>query len=176
MSFAAILGIALVIGTTIILGIAIVSYVSSLAKSAYELKVEMRRELDDGLKGLESEVSRALKWARGELAGEIEKSRALMAEDLERRQRDIDARITAEFAAREAGWLAEREALRTEVALLEDRLSRVEHRLVGRVRKADSLAVPATAAAAAAPEAAAATPLALKNFETEPSTAKARLR
>lgn len=175
MSFAAVLGIALVIGTTIILGIAIVSYVSSLAKSAYELKVEMRRELDDGLKNLESEVSRALKWARGELAGEIDKSRALMAEDLERRQRDIDARIAAEFAAREAGWATEREALHTEITLLEDRLARVEHRLVAKVRKVDSLAVPATAEPAA-PEPAAATPLALKNFETEPSTAKARLR
>lgn len=147
MSFAAVLGIALVIGTTLILGIAIVSYVSSLAKSAYELKVEMRRDLDDGLKAMEAEVARALKWARGELAGEVEKSRALMTEDLERRQAEIEARLAADLDAREAAWAAEREGLKTEIALLEDRLARVEHRLVGRVRKVE--AAPSSAKARA---------------------------
>lgn len=171
MSFAAVLGIALVIGTTIILGIAIVSYVSQLAKNAYELKVEMRRELDDGLKALESEVSRAVKWARGELAGEIEKSRALMAEDLERRQRDIEARLAAEIDAREAAWLADRDGLITEIRLLEDRLARVEHRVIGRARK-----VVEAVADAAPPEPAPgeATPLALTNFEVPPAAAATR--
>lgn len=173
MSFAAVLGIALVIGTTLILGVAIVSYVSSLAKNAYELKVEMRRDLDDGLKAMEAEVARALKWARGELAGEIEKSRALMAEDLERRQAEIEARLAAGIETREAAWAAEREGLRTEIALLEDRLARVEHRLVGRVRKVEA-AAPDLPEPEPAPGAA--TPLALTNFEAAPTAAKARAR
>lgn len=163
MNFAAVLGFALVIGTIVILGVAIVSYVATLVRNAYELKVEMRRELDEGLKDIEGEVSRAVKWARGELAGEIDKSRALMAEDLERRQRDIEARVAAEIDAREAAWTAERDALRVELALLEDRLARVEHRVLAKPRPVDT----APAAAPQPTEAVATatvTPLALRTF------------
>ena len=101
MSFAALLGIALSIGAVTILGIALVSYMSSLARSAYELKVEIRKDLDDGIRRVETEMIKQTKWARGDLMAEVERSRGAMLEDLGRRQQDIQAALTAEIAKRD---------------------------------------------------------------------------
>ncbi len=160
MSFAPVLGISLVIGTAVILGVALVTYLSSLARSAYELKVEMRRDLDDGLKAMEAEVSRSLKWARAELAGEIEKSRAAMLEDLAHRVEDLEARLGATVEAHAAATAERCDALATEAALLDHRLARIEHRLVARAAKPEAV----NQAANEAPAEEVATPLALKSF------------
>jgi len=128
MSFAAILGIALVIGTAIVLGIALVSYMSSLARSAYELKVEMRKDLDDGIKRVEAEMIKQTKWARGDLMAEVERTRTAMLEDLAQRMEGLRATLIAEAQQREAVADAERAALAERLKQLDDRLSRLEAR------------------------------------------------
>lgn len=169
MSFAAVLGLTLVLVTVVVLGITLVTYLSSLARSAYELKVEMRREMEDGLKRIEAETSRQTKFARGELMVEIERCRTATNDDIERRH----AEYQAATLAREALWVEQRDALVATVALLEDRLARLEHRAVGRVR-----AIAEAQATAPEPEPAVneAKPLALENFEKMPQPIKAKAR
>ncbi|MGE4527096.1 MAG: hypothetical protein AB7D00_01905 [Rhodospirillaceae bacterium] len=128
MSFAAILGIALVIGTAIILGIALVSYMSSLARSAYELKVEMRKDLDDGIKRVEAEMIKQTKWARGDLMAEVERSRTAMLEDLARRTEALHAALAAEALQREAAATAERAEISMTLSQLAERIDALEAR------------------------------------------------
>ncbi len=151
MSFAALMGIALAIGIVTILGIALVSYMSSLARSAYELKVEMPRS-DDGIRRVEAEMVKQTKWARGDLMSEVERTRAAMLEDLGRRQQDIQAAFTAEIQKREAAWTAERETLSTALTDLDGRVALLEQRLRSRLRPADE--PPAEAAATPEPRSA----------------------
>jgi len=167
MSFAAVLGITLVLVTVVVLGVTLVTYLSSLARSAYELKVELRRDMEDGLKQIGAETSRQTKFARGELMAEIERCRSATVDDIERRH----AEYQTAALAREAIWVEERDALTANVALLEDRLARLERRVVGRVR-----AIPETTEAAPEPPADTAKPLALQNFEAAPQPAKAKAR
>lgn len=172
MSFAAVLGITVVLVAVVILGITLVTYLSSLARSAYELKVELRREMEDGLKRIEAETSRQTKFARGELVAEIERCRTATNDDIERRHAEYQ---TASLA-REALWIEQRDALLATVALLEDRLARLEHRTVGRVRAIAEAQAAAPVEAPPEPIANEAKPLALENFETPPQAIKARVR
>ena len=169
MSFAAVLGITLVLVTVVVLGVTLVTYLSSLARSAYELKVELRREMEDGLKRIEAETTRQTKFARGELMAEIERCRTATNDDIERRH----AEYQTAALARETIWVEERDALAANVGLLEDRLARLERRIIGRVR-----AIPEAQAQAAEPEPPAdeAKPLALQNFETPTQPIKTKAR
>jgi hypothetical protein len=174
MSFAAVLGLTLVLVTVIVLGITLVTYLSSLARSAYELKVELRREMEDGMKRIEAETLRQTKFARGELMTEIERCRTATNDDIERRH----AEYQTGAIAREALWVEQRDALIATVASLEDRLARLEPRTVGRVRAIAEAqaAIPSAPAAEPPPPANAAMPLALENFETPPQPIKAKAR
>lgn len=168
MSFAAVLGITLVLVTVVVLGITLVTYLSSLARSAYELKVEMRRDMEDGLKRIEAETSRQTKFARGELMTEIERCRTATNDDIERRH----AEYQTGALAREALWVEQRDALIATVALLEERLARLEPRAVNRVRAIAEVQV----APDPQPAANEAKPLALENFEKPPQPIKAKAR
>lgn len=169
MSFAAVLGITLVLVGAAALGIALVTYLSSLAKSAYELKIEMRREMENGMKRVEAETNRQTKFARTELMSEIERCRAASVEDIERRHADQQAATLA----REAAWAAERDALTAQVAALEERVALLEIPSLERVRalaeaRAATTSAPMAAASDAvtiAPPVAHAKPLALENFD-----------
>lgn len=175
MSFAAVLGITLILVIVVVLGIALVTYLSSLARSAYELKVELRRDLEEGMKRVEAESTRQTKWARGELMAEIERCRAATTEDLERRQADAQLGVLQ----REETWRQERAALEATVAQLEERLARLEPRPIVRMRAApEQVTAAAEPAPAPTPPAApsVAIPLALQNFEAPPQTAKAKAR
>jgi hypothetical protein len=156
MTFVTLLGIALVIGIAVILGIALVSYMSSLARSAYELKVEMRRDLDDGIKRVEAEMIKQTKWARGDLMAEVERTRTAMLEDLGRRQKEIEAAFAAEIKKREDAWTAAFQTQSTAIADLSERVVQLEQRLRSRLRPAEEAApavppAPETAPAAAPP-------------------------
>lgn len=168
MSFAAVLGLTLMLVTVVVLGITLVTYLSSLARSAYELKVEMRRDMEDGMKRIEAETSRQTKFARGELMAEIERCRTATNDDIERRHADYQTGALA----REALWVEQRDALIATVALLEDRLAQLEHRAIARVR-----AIPEPQVAPdPQPPATEAKPLALENFEKTPQPIKAKAR
>ncbi len=140
MTFVTLMGIALAIGTAVILGIALVSYMSSLARSAYELKVEMRKDLDDGIKHVETEMIKQTKWARGDLMAEVERTRTAMLEDLARRQQEVEAAFAAELKKRDETRAAEHEALTTAVADLGERVALLEQRLRSRLRPAEETA------------------------------------
>ncbi|WP_337996244.1 hypothetical protein [Oleispirillum naphthae] len=146
MSFAAVLGIALVIGTAVILGIALVSYMSSLARSAYELKVEMRKDLDDGIKRVEAEMIKQTKWARGDLMAEVERSRATMLEDLARRAEALRAALAAEALHREAAATAERAEISMTLTRIAERIGALEAR-TARLRLRDMTKEPEAAPA-----------------------------
>ncbi len=172
MSFAAVLGLTIALVTVVGLGITLVAYLSSLTRSAFELKVEMRREMEDGMKRIEAESSRQTKFARGELMTEIERCRTATNDDIERRH----AEYQAAALAREALWVEQRDELLATVALLEDRVARLEHRSVGRVRAIAEAQAAAPAEATPEPSPDEARPLALENFEKPPQQIKAKAR
>ena len=89
MGFLSTLAITAVIGVFIVLVIALISYVSNLVKQAYELKVELRRELNEGLSNLEEEINKRSRWVKRELLTEIEKIRANHETLIESRTKQI---------------------------------------------------------------------------------------
>jgi len=151
MTFSSAVAIALFLGVTIILGITVIGYMSSLVRSAYEIKVTMREDLDEGLNRLETEITRQAKWARGEILGEVEKSRTQLMADLEQRQKAGGEALSADLEARAAAWAAERQTLNDTIARLGARLSALESR--GRPRAPAEEKPPAPAEAADEPEA-----------------------
>ncbi len=147
MNFASVIGIALVIGTIAVLGIAIVSYMSSLVRNAYELKVEMRKDLDDGIKQVKAETIKSVKSARTELMGEVDRTRNNLMDDLKARQAATEATLTAELKKRDAAWAEEREALTTQIAELKEQLKTLKDSQKSRQRlKAEQVIAEETAA------------------------------
>jgi hypothetical protein len=86
MSFLTIAMVALIIGLVVVFAVALVGYLSSLVKNAYQIKVEMRNDLEEGLKKMDDELNKRGKWLKREMIEEMERIKAGMATDTAKRQ------------------------------------------------------------------------------------------
>jgi len=172
MSFASVIGIALVVGVVAVIGIAIVSYMSSLVRNAYEIKVEMRKDLDEGIKQAKAETIRQTKAARAELASEIERSRTGILEDLKTRHASMESAIAEELKKRDEAHQDEVENLHSIIQELRDQIETLEGRttLRSRVKKP---AGPEEITEETAPEEA--TPEAVKETQSPPAAENLKL-
>jgi len=150
--------IAFVIGAVAVIGIAIVSYMSSLVKNAYEIKIEMRKDLDDGLKLAQSEMVKASKSIRAELSNEAERTRNNLLEDLKRRFEETQSSLTAELKKRDEAWEEERDQLLDTISKLTEQLDGMSHTPSARIwNKTKTAETNTSAPASPAPETATAT-------------------
>jgi len=116
MSYATITGITIAIAVVVVIGIGLLSYMSSLIKSAYQIKVEMRSDLENGLKKIEEELRQKSKWMRSEVGEDVSKMRESIERENDRRLAQLQERLQAIVKEAEDASRAERADLRTALA------------------------------------------------------------
>lgn len=85
----------------------LIVYVSSLVKSAYQLKVEIQAQLEEGIRKLEEDMEKKSRWIKRDVLEELEKIKAALTAD--------NARKFEEFAGTVTGMLTKyEEAVRRE--------------------------------------------------------------
>lgn len=109
MSVGSITGITIVVALLGVLVVGLLSYMSSLVRRAYELKVELHGEMDRGLRQIETDMDLRAKHARRDLQEEMGKLRETLKTEGERRHEDLIASVDATLDA----WRAEQVKVQT---------------------------------------------------------------
>ncbi|MBF0307475.1 MAG: hypothetical protein HQL41_17725, partial [Alphaproteobacteria bacterium] len=81
MNFWTILLLSLAAGGVLIIGGGLMMYMGSLVKSAYQIKVEIRSEMEQGIRRLEEDIDKKSKWIKRDLIEEIDKMKAAVQTD-----------------------------------------------------------------------------------------------
>ncbi len=68
-----------------VFAVALIVYLSSLVKSAYQIKIEMHNDLEEGLKRADEELNKRSRWIKRELLDEIERIKGGMQADITNR-------------------------------------------------------------------------------------------
>jgi hypothetical protein len=130
--------VGLAAGLVLVIGGALVIYMGSLVKSAYQLKIEIKSEVDEGQRRLEEEVEKKIRWIKRDLVEEVDKVKDAMQTDNQRKIQEILAGFITRLTVCEESLLTDRtetakllEGLRNDVIVLDQRL-----RLVRREQKA----------------------------------------
>lgn len=116
MNYASIMGVTIAIAVIAVLGIALLSYLSSLVKSAYQIKVEMRADLDSGLKSLEDEMRKKSRWMRTEVGEDVAKMKQAMEQEIQQRLSGIQEDLQAALRQIDEAGRAEAADLRAVLA------------------------------------------------------------
>lgn len=111
MNVIVIIGVTVGAALIIVLVIGLLSYMSSLVKSAYEIKVEIRSDMEAGLKKAEEDLTKKSKWMRQELGEDVGKMKAALEQDAERRMEAIQTKVNE--AARAAADAAKAQGTET---------------------------------------------------------------
>ncbi len=122
MGFLPTLAIIAVVGIFIVLVIALLSYVSNLVKQAYEIKVDIKRQVDNGLQQIDDQMNQRSRWIKRDLLNEIEKIKSNNETAIQQR--------AEELAKQNKDMLeAHAQEQRQQIRDLEDRLSELRKRL-----------------------------------------------
>ena len=78
--------------------ITMVAYMSSLVKNAYQLKIELRADLEDGLNKVEEATEKRMRMVKRELLDEIGKIRTNLENDVGRRLTELNASVQKQVA------------------------------------------------------------------------------
>ncbi len=147
--------ISLIAGLILVIGGALVIYMGSLVKSAYELKVEIQSDVDEGLRRVEEETDKKSRWIKRDLVEEIEKIKTNLTTDNTRRFNELMEGANARMSQLEETIKRERETsarviegLRHDVMVLDQRL-----RAMKRGQKAEDEAQATAEDGASAPQA-----------------------
>lgn len=124
MSFGAIAGITLTIAVVVVMGVALMSYISSLVKNAYQIKVELRSDVENAIARMEAEMDRRGKALRKELGDDSAQVREAVRHDNERRVKEIEERL--QKSAKDL-----QDAARTDKAAVQNVLADLQSRLKG---------------------------------------------
>ncbi len=131
-----------------VFAVALIVYLSSLVKSAYQIKIEMRNDLEEGLKRADEELNKRSRWIKRELLDEIERIKGGMQADITNRGITILEETRKMVAGAEEGLrhdLAETNRLLGEAR---DLLYALDHKVKSLRREAHGGAAPADAQAA----------------------------
>ncbi len=80
-------------GLIVVVGGGLIFYMSALVRSAYQLKMDMQQQLDDGLTRAQEEMDKRAKFIKRELVDEIEKIRSNMLKDMATRLDTAEAAL-----------------------------------------------------------------------------------
>ncbi len=121
--------IGLAAGLILVIGGALVIYMGSLVKSAYQLKIEIKADVDGGLRRLEEEVEKKIRWVKRDLVEEVDKVKTALQTDNQRKISEVLDGFINRLAACEGALLNDRtevakhfEDLRNDVTVLDQRL------------------------------------------------------
>ena len=134
MDFWAVMVVTLVGGGVMVAGGFLVHYVASLAKSAYQIKIELRSDLEEGLRRLEEEMDKKSRWVKRDLIEEFEKIRVALQTDNTRRFSDHTEVVGRKLAELETALRTERtevmalmDSHRQSIVTLDQRLRTLRH-------------------------------------------------
>lgn len=120
--------VGLAAGLVLVIGGALVVYMGSLVKSAYQLKIEIKADVNEGLRRLEEEVEKKIRWVKRDLVEEVDKVKAAMQTDNQRKISDVLDGFVNRLTACEAALLNDRtevskliEGLRNDITVLDQR-------------------------------------------------------
>jgi hypothetical protein len=85
--------VSMAIGLLLVIGGAVVMYMGSLVKSAYELKVEVQADITGGFQKIEEENDKKLRWVKRDLVEDIEKAKAAMQLDNTKKFNDLSEAV-----------------------------------------------------------------------------------
>ena len=160
MSFWSITLVALTAGLILVIGGALVVHMGNLVKNAYELKVEIKNDVEEGQKKMEAEVDKRLKWIKHDLIEDLEKSKAAIQANTQRVLTDtaavMEKRLTdlTEGLARERAETAKTmEGLRTDIMVLDQRIKNLRREIKADAPAAIPSAMTAPPAVSEAPAA-----------------------
>jgi hypothetical protein len=124
--------VAVVIFIVALIGVfatALIFYLSSLVKSAYHIKIEMRNTLEDGLKRVDEELNKRSRSIKREILEDVEKTKANMVADYQRRDTEVGEEARKNLTAVEE---ALRQALAEHAKTMKELLDQayaLEHRI-----------------------------------------------
>ena len=152
MSFWTITLFSLAAGLVLVVGGALVVHMGNLVRNAYELKIEIKSDVEEGQKRIEAEVDKRLKWIKRDLIEDLEKSKEAMQIENQRRLAEavtgLERRLTelADAQSKDrAATTRTLEGLQADALVLDQRL---------RALRRELQAVPATTVAPTADPAA----------------------
>lgn len=129
MNFWTVTMISLVIGLLLVIGGALVMYMGSLVKNAYELKVEIQNDLEAGLKRVEEESEKKTRWIKRDLVEEIDKVKTALSADNQRKLSELTDSLAQRVDEIEQAQKRDRqdmgkivEAMRQDIMTLDQRL------------------------------------------------------
>lgn len=123
MSFGPIAGVTLAIAAVLVLGVTLLSYVSSLVKNAYQIKVELRSEVEKAIAGMNAEMARHGKFLRKDLGDDTTKLRESLQQDMEKRMHGVEERLAEANRALTQGDASDQQTMR---AMLQDTQRRLK--------------------------------------------------
>lgn len=126
MSFGAVAGITLAIAVVVVMGVALMSYVSSLVKNAYQIKVELRSDVENAIARMEAEMERRSKALRKEMGDDSTQVREAVRLDNERRVKEIEERLQGTAKELHDAGRSDKVAMQKVLSDLQGRLKALE--------------------------------------------------
>lgn len=130
MSFGAVAGITITIALILIMGVGLMSYVSSLVKNAYQIKVELRNDVESAIARMDTEMDRRGRALRKELGDDAAKLRDSVQQDNDRRIKEIEDRLQKTLQDLNTAGRDEKAATQTALADMRRRLKTLESDVV----------------------------------------------
>lgn len=148
--------ILLTLGAAVVIafGGALLYYMAGLVNSAYDMRVAMRGDLDEGMARLEEELTKKSKWIKRDILDEVTKVRVSMKEEDDLRFNDFSDKTTKQLKEQAEAYEAKLKAMEDTVSELKQRL---QSALRARKQKEEEAAEAAKDKAQAKPAAEAAT-------------------
>ncbi|HVI51271.1 MAG TPA: hypothetical protein VM661_08695 [Candidatus Sulfotelmatobacter sp.] len=134
MNFWTVTMVSLVIGLLLVIGGALVLYMGSLVKNAYQLKVEIQNDLEAGLKRVEEESEKKTRWIKRDLVEEIDKMKTALSTDNQRKLGELTDSLAKRVEEIEQSQKRDRqdltrivEAMRQDIMTLDQRIKSLRH-------------------------------------------------
>ena len=137
-------GIALLVVFVVLIVSALISYMSSLVKNAYQIKVEIRSEMEDGMRRMSEDSERWIRATKRELLDEVAKGRLILENENTRHFSELAEAIKKQITDLDDAVRSDRtkatlnhDDLRRRMDDLRARMGDVEHiyRSITRARK-----------------------------------------
>lgn len=104
-------------------------YMSQLVKNAYQIKVELRTELSEGLQRVDDEADKKLKWIKRDIFEEVDKIKTALTVDHGRRLTELQEAVNSQLKERDEVWRRDRvelikiiERQREDIKMLDQRV------------------------------------------------------
>jgi hypothetical protein len=114
-----------------VFAMALIMYLSSLVKSAYQIRIEMRADLDEGLKRIDEEMNKKGRWIKRELLDDVDKIRANTIADFARRQSELYEEIRKLIVGVDAALRQDMGGMSENIKTLLDQAHALDHRVKG---------------------------------------------